>query len=346
MRKIFLVGSLLIWVFATGAVYGESITIVGCPYISSPPKIDGILDDACWKEGPATTDFFSLAHPFPYPAAEAETTLKLGFDQEALYIGLFCSSKIAGVSEDECWREDWLHFMFDPDGKLSGGVYDLVFYSYGPIGAVFVKHEVPGPNEIVSEPTRTGAMHREKDGWSLEVVIPYKDLGDHQPQKGDIWTFGFLRACVTNKSRVLNFSISMCQPEYDKKNYAFLCFGTSPERLLRGVATALVSRDLPLAEGVEFLLPKGVLRCDNLQSICRRKIRYLKTILLECQAMLPANELPPGIKEKLSFIIPELNSLQQDTTQSPGQFQRLSALEERLVKVRTEILLQILIQTQ
>ena len=53
---------------------------------TSPPKIDGTLDDACWQEVPVATDFITNTPVFGNPAI-SKTEVKVVYDNTAIYIG-------------------------------------------------------------------------------------------------------------------------------------------------------------------------------------------------------------------------------------------------------------------
>ncbi len=57
--------------------------------VSEPPNIDGLLDDAAWRNAPPIADF-TQAEPFEGTPATEPTEIRLLYDDQAVYIGIMC----------------------------------------------------------------------------------------------------------------------------------------------------------------------------------------------------------------------------------------------------------------
>lgn len=68
--------------------------------VDSPPKIDGILDDAVWKKAPIATDFIQDS-PIPGKDASHPTEVRVLYDDFAIYIG----ATMYDVSSDSILRQ-------------------------------------------------------------------------------------------------------------------------------------------------------------------------------------------------------------------------------------------------
>src|ERR1041385_2133056 len=53
--------------------------------VSTPPKIDGFLEDSCWLNVPVATDF-TQSEPNPGIPSRQRTEFKLVYDNSAIYI--------------------------------------------------------------------------------------------------------------------------------------------------------------------------------------------------------------------------------------------------------------------
>jgi len=63
------------------------VSVYECRKCEAPPKIDGRLDDATWKELPAMEDFFQYWKATPQPPP-LRTAARLCYDNAGLYMGV------------------------------------------------------------------------------------------------------------------------------------------------------------------------------------------------------------------------------------------------------------------
>ncbi|OGF48501.1 MAG: hypothetical protein A2452_11660 [Candidatus Firestonebacteria bacterium RIFOXYC2_FULL_39_67] len=103
-------------VFAvTGSISPEDLDeIYGWPSVSVPttkaPKLDGILDDDCWKKSRPITTRMMVFPDYP-ELKENKTFIRLVSDKENLYIGFECNdSNMEKVGEN-----DTVEMFLDPE---------------------------------------------------------------------------------------------------------------------------------------------------------------------------------------------------------------------------------------
>ena len=161
--------------------------------ISKPPKMDGLLNDEIWQNAPVATDFFQN-EPYNDRKAEKETTVRVLYDDDALYIGamMYDSSPDSiltelGFRDSEELNADFFAIEIGTfnDGinavgfsvTASGVQYDAKYYNDdfdGTWNAVWISKVA-----IV------------EDGWSAELKIPYSALRfpemDNQTWGFNIW---------------------------------------------------------------------------------------------------------------------------------------------------------------
>lgn len=160
-----------------------------------PIKIDGLLDEECWLETEPIGDLIQR-EPVPGSHPTEKTEVKILFDRENLYIGVYCfdsePKKIvaSSMARDAMLREeDRIEIVLDPFLDRRNGY----FFSVNPLGAM--------GDALISE---NGAyMNREWDaiwdakarivenGWIAEIGIPFKSLSFNT--KNDTWGFNIAR---------------------------------------------------------------------------------------------------------------------------------------------------------
>jgi len=148
------------------------------PYkTDTPPVIDGVLDDAVWKQAPQETGFKTYNPDYGKDMREA-TIVYYAYDRENLYFAYRCSDsepakiKASIAARDTIKRDDWVCLNLDTfndqqslyalyvnplgiqaDSKFEGNqedfTVDVVWYSAGKIGA---------------------------DGYTVEIRIPFKSI--------------------------------------------------------------------------------------------------------------------------------------------------------------------------
>lgn len=183
-----------------------------CSWAKQPPRIDGRLDDACWKNAPWTDAFVDIEGAAK-PRPRFRTRAKLLWDKQCLYIG-------AELEEPHVWgtvtRHDAVIFQdndfelfIDPDGdnheyyelevNALNTTWDLLLDKpYKDGGKADNSWEFEGMKTAVHV---DGTLNDPSDvdrGWSVEIAIPWAALAKHAhrptpPADGDQWRMDFSR---------------------------------------------------------------------------------------------------------------------------------------------------------
>ncbi len=170
----------------------DNLRALPCPYIAPaqgvPPvgnaaKVDGKLDEACWKLAGSVTGFERNDGKGP---ARQQTTARVCYDARFLYVAFECQESepqtiVNLVAQDggEVWRDDSVEVFADP-GLKRRNVLHWIANSAG--------RKTPAQGwEIATQRTTTG--------WTAEMALP---LGGLQPQPGEMWG---LNLCRTRPSR-------------------------------------------------------------------------------------------------------------------------------------------------
>jgi len=155
----------------------SSITAVR---IETPPMVDGVMDDSCWRLATPVTDF-KQREPKEGLAATERTEIRLVYDDWALYIGVWCfDTEPHKLVANELRRdfsyaqEDNIEIIFDTYRDLRNGF----LFVTNPNGARFdalVTDEGKNVNEnwngVWDVRTQTNS-----EGWFAEIEIPFSTL--------------------------------------------------------------------------------------------------------------------------------------------------------------------------
>ena len=143
-----------------------------------PPTIDGVLNDACWKEAPQATGFTDERTE---KSAKNQSIGRVVYTDTAIYVGLHLyddmPDKIVARQTKDQTRirgEDWVSFSLDPFHTHQFS--DRNFFIVNPLGTKFA-HLATGRTEK-SEWIglwKTAAQIVE-DGWIVEMEIPWQML--------------------------------------------------------------------------------------------------------------------------------------------------------------------------
>ena len=146
---------------------------------SSPVKVDGIMDDAAWKDAETTSSFFMVL-PMDTSLARVHTEVKMCFDDNNIYLVAVCHKSAPGPYFVESLRRDFafgkndnfLLFM-DPFNDLTNG------FSFGAnaAGAQWdgtmyegSKVDLNWDNKWVSK------VKNYTDKWVFEMALPFSSI--------------------------------------------------------------------------------------------------------------------------------------------------------------------------
>ena len=155
----------------------------GVPPVGNAAKIDGKLDEPCWKTAASVTDFRRNDDKGP---AHQQTTARVCHDDRFLYVAFECQESepqtiVNLVADDggEVWRDDSVEVFLDA-GMTGRNVWHWIASSAGK--------KTPAQGwEVATQRTATG--------WTAEMALPISGVR-HQP--GDMWG---INLCRTRPSR-------------------------------------------------------------------------------------------------------------------------------------------------
>jgi len=147
---------------------------VRVPAVAAAPRIDGALDDACWKTAPAQGDFRTARDRQPARYATVWRAVRLN---TTLYLGIQCDQDMtqpaahATTRDGRVWRDDSVEVFINALEPVGPGAYLQLIVN--PQGAVYdAWRGNRGWNG-----TKRWAVQRSPKGWSLEVALPLQEIG-------------------------------------------------------------------------------------------------------------------------------------------------------------------------
>jgi len=166
-----------------------------------PPKIDGDLDEAAWKDVPFVTDFIQNFPTYGLPAS-VKTEVKIIYNNSAIYIGAYLYDNPSLIRKQITARDgeqqsdvDYFSVFFDTYNDHQNGFQFLVT-------SVNVQTDARlGPNlgggfnsfgDKTWDAVWDSRVSIKNDGWVVEMKIPYISLRFSKKDVQD-WGLQFLR---------------------------------------------------------------------------------------------------------------------------------------------------------
>ncbi|RYD74381.1 MAG: hypothetical protein EOP55_15375, partial [Sphingobacteriales bacterium] len=143
------------------------------------PKIDGLLDDACWVNVPVATDFFEI-RPVPgrVEKQDRRTEMKVLYDDVAIYVyaRMYDDKDSVShelVSRDNIGNADFISIIVDPFyDKMNGNGFFVT-----AAGVQFdAKYSQVGDEDPNWNAVWESAVKIDEKGWTCEMKIPYSAL--------------------------------------------------------------------------------------------------------------------------------------------------------------------------
>jgi hypothetical protein len=165
---------------------------VEIPFTSTPPKIDGRLQDEAWKKSVRLTGFSTpISRKTGVSPGTEQTEVLMLYDKENLYISFICKepsmenlrAKMTDA-DSEVFLDDCVEMMFAA-GAENKDYYHIVVNSIGTVYDAFVSDKTWNSGAVVK-------TFRQDNQWKVEMAIPFKKSGI-KADRGDKWHFNLFR---------------------------------------------------------------------------------------------------------------------------------------------------------
>src|SRR5579875_143440 len=146
-------------------------------------KIDGVLDDAAWKDAPAALGYTEF-RPTPFRPEDSanRTEVYMLYNNEGIYLGGYCHERtkdsIAAElnGRDGFGNNDFIGFVFDTY-KDHINAFE---YFVTPLGEQMDARMSPNPNgnseDFTWNAVWKSAAQIHDDGWSFEIFLPFSAI--------------------------------------------------------------------------------------------------------------------------------------------------------------------------
>lgn len=146
--------------------------------ICEAPRIDGRIDEDCWKSLPLFENFIQWG-PYNGEPPSQKTEVRVGYDDEAIYIAGFCSDSSPQQMRSEIGARD--SFSFNSEefavhiSPFNDGINSVFFY----VSLAGVQRDVKfygDKSDIAWDAVWESGVERTDKGWTVEMKIPYSAL--------------------------------------------------------------------------------------------------------------------------------------------------------------------------
>src|SRR5207244_10458499 len=213
------------------------------PKLHGPIKVDGELDESVWAKAAVLQPFYRNDDA----GQEREhTEVRLWYDDQALYLGWTCKDNdiLATFTnrDSKFWEEEVVEFFATPKELTNyfelqwnplGGVFDAIITNQLDTAGLSKSFEgdwsytAKGMKSAVKLKGTVNNSNDRDQYWQVEVMLPFSDLGQQAPQRGDIWRGNFYRF---NRSRgkpveELSWSPTRLPSFHQPSRFGYLEFG-------------------------------------------------------------------------------------------------------------------------
>lgn len=161
----------------------DRVKMIHVSFIDSPPKIDGLIEDSCWKNFQPVSEFFQF-DPINGEKASEETLVWAAFDQKKIYFAFLMKD----THPDKIWAELTPRNDYENNDSIT-----LILDTYNDkrTSISFTVNPKGVQKNSVETIWESGAIIR-SDGWAAEMAIPFKSLR-FSPQESQVWGINFER---------------------------------------------------------------------------------------------------------------------------------------------------------
>jgi hypothetical protein len=215
------------------------------PKLAGVIKLDGDLNEPVWKNAAAIEPFY---HSGDYGGEREHTTVRLWYDDQALYLGWTCTDADIQATftnrDSRFWEEEVVEFFVTPkpldhyfeiQWNPLGGVFDAIITNVMDSKGVSKSFQgdwsytAKGMTSAVKVHGTVNDSSDKDDYWQVEVRLPFADLGEKAPKPGTVWRGNFFRFNREKGKPVeeLSWSPTLLPGFHQPSRFGYLEFGKS-----------------------------------------------------------------------------------------------------------------------
>lgn len=161
---------------------------------SSPPVIDGLLSDSCWKDTSCGNDFIQY-DPLNGADPSESTHAHVAYDENNLYLGFHCFEGdprriLTSLSpRDRLSGDDMIEVILDTYGDCRNAFR----FAVNPCGVQVDRiYSVGSGNDLEWDAVWRSSCKLVDNGWTAELAIPFKQLRFPRREE-QTWSINFRR---------------------------------------------------------------------------------------------------------------------------------------------------------
>jgi hypothetical protein len=207
------------------AARGASDGVLVAAFTEAPPRIDGDLNEPCWAQAPAVTDFQNYGQQIP---ARLKTILKILYTRDQVFVGVRCFQDVMGDVQsglakpgkpDQYTSRYSIEFFLKPRDdtttfyQFAANINDMRFDCQHAAN----RQNIAWQSGFVVESTLLD------DSWVMEFSIPTGTMGVEDVRAGDHWGLGL---CRNNETYYATWGgMTTRSTLLDPAGYGLLLFG-------------------------------------------------------------------------------------------------------------------------
>lgn len=289
---------------------GEEVRVCEAVKLTTPLKLDGNLDEPCWREAKIADRFFS-SEGVGKSVSGGQTSFSILYDEKRLYVGIKCDVlpdakqlKATHLKRDlEVLLDDCVEIFID-------SVYDKKTYFHFAVnsaGTTFEERRAGVGAKDWAVEWEAGTRVDEKS-WSAEIAIPFSAVetpvatggifglnvcrrhyaGDkkefttwsplrgefNQPGKFGVLLWGDYKAAFDRKA----LSPRKVKWEKEKKEMLEILAGTTDEAAVAELTKKIDGEDKRFRESVDLIARKDPLGADGIKSFLEQTDAFFRAI--------------------------------------------------------------------
>lgn len=144
---------------------------------TTPPRIDGVLDDELWSAAPLQLDRWMSYNPLRGEPERQRTDVWVAYDRDAIYFAFRCHDaepdKIRTTisRRDQVWNDDWVGVSLDSSRAGQVAYHMFVNPSGIQMDALQTTNEDTAPDWVWQSAGRV-----DRDGYTVEIRLPLESI--------------------------------------------------------------------------------------------------------------------------------------------------------------------------